>query len=200
MCIRDRYTGTSAAIIGVSGSGKTTLLQCLAGLDLFDSGNNNLCGIILNKSSIKNIDELLNKNVGFIYQKSHLLPDFSVIENIAMPLLISGVSRAEAIEKALKILDSIQLKNKKHLLPHQLSGGMQQKVAIARACIHKPKIIFADEPTGNLDNKSRDEITELLLNLNKEHNISLCVVTHDNNVAIKLDNIYRIENKTIIKT
>ena len=117
-----------------------------------------------------------------------------------MPLLISGVSRAEAIEKALKILDSIQLKNKKHLLPHQLSGGMQQKVAIARACIHKPKIIFADEPTGNLDNKSRDEITELLLNLNKEHNISLCVVTHDNNVAIKLDNIYRIENKTIIKT
>ena len=184
-----QHYGSTAAIIGPSGSGKTTLLHALAGLDTISSGTAMLCGYDLKKIKQRQLSQLHSKKIGFVYQKSHLLPDFNVLENIAMPLLIAGINNKLAQSQAMQSLTAIKLDQYAHYYPHQLSGGMQQKVAIARASVHKPDIVFADEPTGNLDSESKELVLNCLFDLNKKHSVALCIVTHDQKVAALADEI-----------
>ncbi|MBT4885142.1 MAG: ABC transporter ATP-binding protein [Legionellales bacterium] len=184
-----QHYGSTAAIIGPSGSGKTTLLHALAGLDTISSGTAMLCGYDLKKIKQRQLSQLHSKKIGFVYQKSHLLPDFNVLENIAMPLLIAGINNKLAQSQAMQSLTAIKLDQYAHYYPHQLSGGMQQKVAIARASVHKPDIVFADEPTGNLDSESKELVLNCLFDLNKKHSVALCIVTHDQKVAARADEI-----------
>ena len=177
----------SCAILGSSGSGKTTLLQAMAGLDNFSSGSATLCGYDLQDIKEKELTRLHRHFVGFVYQKSHLLVDFSLIENVALPMLIAGTSKELALEHAIKILSDLGLASFSHYFPCQISGGMQQKVAIARAFASKPKVIFADEPTGNLDGKSKDLVLSCLFELKSEYDTALCLVTHDPYVANRTD-------------
>ncbi|MBT4804203.1 MAG: ABC transporter ATP-binding protein [Legionellales bacterium] len=184
-----QHYGSTCAIIGPSGSGKTTLLHALAGLDTISSGTTLLCGHDLKKIRQQQLSQLHNKKIGFVYQKSHLLPDFNVLENIAMPLLIGGMKSKLAQKQAMQVLTEIKLEQYAYYYPHQLSGGTQQKAAIARASVHKPDIIFADEPTGNLDSVSKELVLNCLFDLNKHNSVALCIVTHDQKVAARADEI-----------
>lgn len=182
------------SLVGPSGSGKTTLLQICGLLDNPSSGN-----IIINdkemaKSSDKVRTEIRKKQIGFIYQFHHLLPEFSAIENTALPLFIQGVNKSKALQIAKEILEEIELGDRINFKPAQLSGGQQQRVAIARAIASKPKLILADEPTGNLDSELSEKIFSLLKNLTKKYEISCLVVTHNLELAKKTDRILTIKN------
>lgn len=179
--------GSTVAIVGASGCGKTTLLQAMAGLDTFTSGNAELCGY--NLMHIKNNDlaKVHNNHIGFVYQKSHLLPDFNLLENIALPLAINGDNKAH--KKALAIINNLQLEEFMQYYPHQISGGMQQKIAIGRAIANNPKVIFADEPTGNLDRDSKSLVLDNLFKASYDNDAALIIVTHDSMVAEKADRI-----------
>ena len=182
------------SLVGPSGSGKTTLLQICGLLDNPSSGN-----IIINdkemaKSSDKVRTEIRKKQIGFIYQFHHLLPEFSAIENTALPLFIQGISKNKALQIAKEILEEIELGDRINFKPAQLSGGQQQRVAIARAIASKPKLILADEPTGNLDSELSEKIFSLLKNLTKKYEISCLVVTHNLELAKKTDRILTIKN------
>ena len=182
------------SLVGPSGSGKTTLLQICGLLDNPSSGN-----IIINdkemaKSSEKVRTEIRKKQIGFIYQFHHLLPEFSAIENTALPLFIQGVNKSKALQIAKEILEEIELGDRINFKPAQLSGGQQQRVAIARAIASKPKLILADEPTGNLDSELSEKIFSLLKNLTKKYEISCLVVTHNLELAKKTDRILTIKN------
>lgn len=179
--------GCFTAITGSSGCGKTTLLHLLAGLDTPTSGSIILCGQPLSSLSATARNHMHSHNVGFVYQQSHLLTDFTVCENVAMPLMIQGETYQAAMRRAKKHLASIDFERYAAYLPHQLSGGMQQKVALARASVHQPKIIFADEPTGNLDPESTQRIMEYLIDLTHKHQVALCLVTHDQQIAARAD-------------
>ena len=188
----------SIAIIGASGSGKSTLLHLLAGLDIPDSGN-----IFINKKSINEINneergQLRNECLGFIYQFHHLLPEFTAKENVAMPLLIRRCAKRAAYEKAEVILSEVGLSERMMHKPGELSGGERQRTAIARALVTNPSCILADEPTGNLDEKSANEVFELILELNRNHNSSLIMVTHNIELSRRADKICELRDGVLI--
>ena len=185
--------GERIGLTGVSGCGKSTLLHILAGLDLPDSGEVNFNGkniVLLDKDDRATFR---NKNIGFVYQFHHLLPEFSAIENVAFPLWLSGESKDNSLREAKDTLDKVDLKTKEDSKPSQLSGGERQRVAIARSIVNKPSSILMDEPTGNLDKKNVDNFMNLVLNLSQDLNISLIIATHDNNVSSRLDRLLNLE-------
>ncbi|PCJ87436.1 MAG: lipoprotein-releasing system ATP-binding protein LolD [Thiotrichaceae bacterium] len=191
--------GETSAIIGTSGSGKTTLLNILGGLDKPTSGH-----VFLNDADVHKLTEkkrciLRNQHFGFIYQFHHLLPEFTALENVAMPLLIKGGSVEAIKQKAEKVLSDVGLAKRIHHKPGELSGGERQRAAIARALIHQPDCIFADEPTGNLDRKNAEQAIDLIINLNKEYHTSLVIVTHDLKIAELMDTVYTLEDGVLSK-
>ena len=184
----------TSAIVGTSGSGKTTLLNILGGLDEPTSGHVLLNDMDVHKLSEKKRCTVRNEHFGFIYQFHHLLPEFTALENVAMPLLIKGSSVAQAKQQAEKVLAEVGLIKRIHHKPSELSGGERQRAAIARALVHQPDCIFADEPTGNLDRKNAEQAIDLIINLNKEYSTSLIIVTHDLSIAERMDTVYTLED------
>ena len=187
----------TSAIIGSSGSGKTTLLNILGGLDKPTSGTVMLNDVDVHKLSEKQRCTVRNEHFGFIYQFHHLLPEFTALENVAMPLLIKGSSVDKAKQRAEKVLEDVGLSKRLHHKPSELSGGERQRAAIARALIHQPDCILADEPTGNLDRKNAEQAIDLIINLNKEYHTSLVIVTHDLKIAERMDTLYTLEDGII---
>ncbi|MCW8851633.1 MAG: lipoprotein-releasing ABC transporter ATP-binding protein LolD [Gammaproteobacteria bacterium] len=187
----------TSAIIGSSGSGKTTLLNILGGLDKPTSGKVMLNDVDVHKLSEKQRCTVRNEHFGFIYQFHHLLPEFTALENVAMPLLIKGSSVDQAQQRAEKVLADVGLNKRLHHKPSELSGGERQRAAIARALIHQPDCILADEPTGNLDRKNAEQAIDLIINLNKEYHTSLVIVTHDLKIAERMDTVYTLEDGII---
>lgn len=185
------------AIVGPSGSGKTTLLGLCAGLDRADEGKIELCGTELSSLTEDERAVLRNRNVGFVFQDFQLLPTLTALENVAVPLELQGVKDASQISKEL--LEKVGLGDRFHHYPSQLSGGEQQRVAVARAFSNKPLILFADEPTGNLDAETGEKVIELLFDLNKEHGTTLVIVTHDLELAQKTQRILRLKGGRIIE-
>lgn len=184
--------GEMVSILGSSGSGKSTLLHILAGLDSPTAGQVTLNNTVINVLNESAKAKLRNEHLGFVYQFHHLLPEFTALENVAMPLLISGLEFESALEKAEQYLKKVDLGNRAQHKPSNLSGGERQRVAIARALVTKPKCVLADEPTGNLDESNAENVFELLLELNSECNTSLILVTHDRKLANRLDISYEL--------
>lgn len=191
------YKGEAVAIVGSSGSGKTTLLNLLAGLDKATTGAVEIEGQAWDKLKDTKRSKLRNDKLGFVYQFHHLLPEFSAIENVMMPLLIAGEARAEAKVVASKLLSDVGLAERLKHRPAQLSGGERQRVAIARALAHDPACVLMDEPTGNLDETTSKEIQELILQLKSEKEMAFLIVTHDEKMLSWMDRAYRLSNKTL---
>jgi len=189
--------GETAAIVGASGSGKSTFLHLLGGLDRPTRGNVQLCGQSLAGLSDKDVALLRNRSLGFIYQFHHLLPEFSALENVAMPLLIRGENHISAMSNASQLLDKVGLTARAHHKPGELSGGERQRTAVARALVGQPDCILADEPTGNLDHETASSVQELFFTLNSEFGTSLVMATHDLGLARKLDHTYKLANGTL---
>ena len=185
------------AIIGASGSGKTTLLQIMGGLDEPDEGAVFINGEAMHGTDEKAKGDLRNRNVGFVYQFHHLLPEFTAEENVAMPLMIRREPRSVAIEKARQLLSRVGLGERLHHKPGELSGGERQRAAVARALITKPQLVLADEPTGNLDAGNGAHVLSLMLELNEELKTSLVIVTHDHSIASQMDRILILEDGTL---
>jgi lipoprotein-releasing system ATP-binding protein len=185
-------SGDSLAICGGSGAGKSTLLNLIGGLDQPSSGQVFINGKDTGVFKEKEEAQFRNENLGFIFQFHHLLQDFSIEENIMMPLLIKGVSKAQAKEKAQEILNQVGLETMYDRFPKELSGGEQQRAAIARAIVHKPKLLLADEPTGNLDDENAHHVFELLCELNHDLRATLIMVTHSQTYAKKLNHIIEL--------
>lgn len=181
--------GERLAIIGPSGSGKSTLLHLLGGLDRPTSGEVCIKDVNWQKIKEKQRCQLRNQGLGFIYQFHHLLPEFTALENVSMPLLLAEISAKEAKMEAAKMLEAVGLKERMTHKPAQLSGGERQRVAIARALVHQPYCILADEPTGNLDQATATRVFDLMLDLNKKMNTALVIVTHDQQLAKKMDRV-----------
>lgn len=184
--------GEFVAIVGPSGSGKSTLMHLIGLLDTPSSGTLLINRNNVTKMSDKERSEMRNKMLGFVFQYHHLLPDFTALENVMMPLLIAGKNKKEAKETAEKLLKEVGLEDRMDHRPNELSGGQNQRVAIARALSCSPAIVLGDEPTGNLDTKAGDIVYELLRRLNKEYNQTFIVVTHKEDLASKADKIIRL--------
>ena len=189
-------TGSTLAIVGPSGSGKTTLLGLCAGLDRASSGLVELHGTKLNGLSEDQLAAVRNQYIGFIFQNFQLMPTLTALENVMVPLELRGEKNIKP--RALDLLDKVGLAERSHHYPTQLSGGEQQRVSLARAFSNKPKILFADEPTGNLDAETSEKVVKLLFDLNKEAGTTLVVVTHDLDLAAKTQRIIRIKGGKII--
>lgn len=183
--------GETFAIVGPSGSGKTTLLGLCAGLDRQDTGSITLCGHDLSSLNEDGLALLRNKEVGFIFQNFQLLPTLNALENVIVPLELQGIKSPSKI--GMELLEKVGLKDRMHHYPSQLSGGEQQRVALARAFSAKPSILFADEPTGNLDQETGDKVVELLFELNKDAGTTLVIVTHDMELARQNQRILRLK-------
>ncbi len=192
--------GEKVAIIGPSGSGKSTFLSVVSGMDKPDSGK-----VIIDNQNITDMSEdnlcvIRNEKIGIIFQAFELINSFTAIENVMLPLDIALVSQDESYKKAKELLTDLGLANRLNHLPKMLSGGEQQRVAIARSMINNPKVIFADEPTGNLDINTGNKVIELLFNLIKKYNKTLVVITHDLTLAQKMDRIYTLKDCNLIET
>ena len=190
--------GERVAIMGASGSGKSTLLHLLGGLEKASGGEVVLDGVNVNQVSAGKLAKLRNKSLGFIYQSHHLLGEFTVLENVAMPLLIGGESVSQARVRAGELLQRVGLGHRIEHKPGELSGGERQRAAVARALINKPCLILADEPTGNLDSKTADQVYQLMLELNQELNVSFLVVTHDHDLAARMGKVLHMEDGLIV--
>jgi lipoprotein-releasing system ATP-binding protein len=190
--------GEVIAIVGASGSGKSTLLHIAALLDRADSGHVSVVGVMnVAKSLLKNAHQVRLQHLGFIYQYHHLLKDFTAQENAAMPLIIQGAPKDFALDKAAELLTSLGLGNRLYNVPGELSGGEQQRVAIARALINDPKIILADEPTGNLDPNTADIVFNLFLEKARQNKTAIVMVTHNMALAQKMDRVYKLDYQLV---
>ena len=191
------FKNESVGIIGESGAGKSTLIMCIAGLELISKGK-----ILFNNLPIHNLKEddlalYRSKNIGIIFQSFNLLPSMTALENVNLPIEISGNFKNNKM--AIELLTAVGLKNRIFHYPHQLSGGEQQRVAIARSLISNPEILIADEPTGNLDKKNSEDVIKLIFQLKKDFGSTLILVTHDTSVAKLCDRIIKIDNGLIVK-
>ena len=189
--------GFDLAILGPSGSGKTTLLQLAGGLDTMTSGDVIVSGQSIKNMSDSEISDFRNNTMGFIFQMINLHDFFTAKENVMLPMLVKGMDRSDAEAKALKLLERVGLSHRANHLPRQLSGGEQQRVAVARALANDPKIIFADEPTGKLDKANAKLIIDILESLSKDAGMSVIMITHDENIAKRFSRIIRLENGSI---
>jgi len=192
-------SGDTTAIIGQSGCGKSTLLNLIAGLDSPTKGDMLINNINISKISEKNRTELRANNLGFVYQFHHLLNDFSSIYNVALPLLIRGSDKNDALLKSKKILSKVGLENRLNHKPSELSGGERQRVAIARAMITEPACLLADEPTGNLDAANATDVLDLIIELNKNKTTALLIVTHDLSIANKMSKKLTLINSELLE-
>ncbi|MDC3221603.1 ABC transporter ATP-binding protein [Gammaproteobacteria bacterium] len=190
----DIATKESIAIMGSSGSGKSTLLSLLGGLDTPNSGVVNINGVNLSKCTARELNNIRNKSIGFVYQMHHLLGEFTAAENVAMPMLIGGYKKNIALDKAHMMLAKVSLTGRFNYHPHQLSGGQRQRVAIARALVNSPNCVLMDEPTGNLDQQTAATIHDLISELHQQDDTSFIIVTHDQALADKMQKIYYLQD------
>lgn len=190
--------GEFVAITGQSGSGKSTLMHIIGCLDTPTSGIYRIDGTQVNNATRDELAHIRNKKIGFIFQKFHLLPDLTALDNVALPMLYAGKPRAQATQRAYELLNSVGLQARADHYPYQLSGGQQQRVAIARSLINAPSILLADEPTGNLDSQTSDAIMRIFEDLNKKNGVTIILVTHEPKIANKAHRIIELIDGLIV--
>jgi lipoprotein-releasing system ATP-binding protein len=193
------FEGEVIGIVGQSGAGKSTLLHCLGTLDIPTSGSIKIAGEELMQLSASRLADLRNRTIGFVFQFHHLLPEFNALENVMMPGLIQGRSRRDIEPRALALLEEVGLKERALHRPGELSGGEQQRVALARALVLEPKLILADEPTGNLDSKTSNQIHELFFTINKQRGTTIVVVTHNMALAAMMPRVVTLKDGRVEK-
>lgn len=187
-----------SVIVGASGAGKSTLLHIISGLDKPDAGSVNIMGTDIFSLSQKKLSKFRNENIGFVFQFHHLLPEFTALENVAIPMLIAGKGKKEAFEKALQLISITGLESRKNHKPAEMSGGEQQRAALARALSNDPKVILADEPTGNLDSNNANAINDLFLKLRDEFGKTFVIVTHNKDLMAIGDNLIEMADGRVV--
>lgn len=194
----DIVPGEVVSIVGPSGAGKTTLLQIIGSLDRPDTGSIKYDNTDIFSLKETQLARFRNKNIGFVFQFHQLLPEFTLLENVAMPALIGGVKRSEAYERARELINYLGLKDRESHRPAELSGGERQRAAVARALVNRPKVVLADEPSGSLDSKNRQELHKLFFDLRRDMNQTFVIVTHDESLAADCDRIIKMRDGQIV--